>query len=749
MAVSRHFKLLAPLDALRWTTGDRGSGWLSVGMISDPLVPKDATFLGQQEFQLRVSPLRRALLVRHGDDEQARRAFQAAAAIWGGARCPVLPLREDGTVDSGWVALAELMGVSEVVDFTSSQRGQSRWVDEESARFHLRPAPGLEDAEYWNPHPLATAAAERSAVRELYVPADTSLLSLAGAGGYGLAEQVKLFRVHGWSVVENADALQVARHQISKRTALWATTIGDVDTEVANSMMSTMALLWVTDAPDSFDDAVWFWNARVVRPRASFGSGLDVYASLEVANSPDFREDFAAALAPQVASTPGLVISSHTVDADQLKRLGLSLGATEFTGTRFTETWGRPTTPRPLEFRVNLDPQSWWMVPRKSGRVAREVVTLRRPTTEISFDSPQPWQASLLASGYVNVSWTSPSVDGPRKQAVATLYHRDADWVGDSLRVKSLNLLTYAHHIALPGPDEVLHAAVRESGTTFERSDKGQQLVGAVNRDPDMEFYRETAVIHAIRQLTAKVGRDLAREMAALRAAGTVSDTALERLRATSLLGSRPARSLSQVKTGAAKAGADPDNVAPALDDLVRRGAAEMGLVTRCALCSLTDFRPLSSVGAGAVCSGCGSDATFSRTGGGSPEVHYRLSSLTHTVSLNGGLAPLAAFAVLVGENAYVDPGVNLFRKGETIGEVDLLGWQGQSLFAAEAKMSAAGFASADIARDVELAADLGADTFVAVCLEDLDDSLRAEIASHTQRHNLLLRVLDRPALVV
>lgn len=716
-------------------------------MISDPLVPKNATFLGQQEFQLRVSPVRRALLVGHGDGEQARRAFQAAAAIWGGARCPVLPVRDDGTVDSGWVALADLMGVSEVADFTSTTRGQSLWVAEDAARFHLRPAPGLEDAEYWNPHPLATE--ERAAVRELYVPADTSLLSLAGAGGYGLAEEVRLFRDHGWTVVENADALQVARHQISKRTALWATTVGDVDTEIVNSMMSNMALLWVTDDPDNFDDAVWFWNARAVRPRVSFDSGLDVYARLEVASSPDFRDDFATSLAPQVASTPGLVISSQSVDADQLRQLGLSLGATEFTGTRFTETMGRPTTPRPLEFRVNLNPQAWWMVPRKPGRVAREVVTLRRPTTEISFDSPQPWQPSLQGTGYVNICWTSPSIDGPRKQAVATLYHRDADWVGDSLRVKSLNLRTYAHHITLPGPDEVLRAAVRESGTAFERSDKGQQLVGAVNRDPDLEFYREMAVIHAIKQLTAKVGRDLAREMAALRAAGTVSDTALERLRATSLLGSRPARSLSQVKTGAAEAGADPDNVAPALDDLVRRGAAEMGLVTRCTLCSLTDFRPLSSVGAGAVCDGCGSDATFSSTGGGSPEVHYRLSSLTHTLSLNGGLAPLAAFAVLVGENAYVDPGVNLFRQGERIGEVDLLGWQGKSLFAAEAKMSVAGFAAADIARDVQLAADLGADTFMAVCLENLDDALRAEITSHTKRHNLELRVLDREALVV
>jgi len=187
--------------------------------------------------------------------------------------------------------------------------------------------------------------------------------------------------------------------------------------------------------------------------------------------------------------------------------------------------------------------------------------------------------------------------------------------------------------------------------------------------------------------------------------------------------------------------------VAGVLDELVRRRAAQMGLVAKCALCSLSDFQPLSSISAGALCEGCGAEAAFARAGSAGPDVYYRLNSLTHSLSLNGGVAPLAALAVLTSEDAYVDPGVNLFRGSDPVGEVDILGWQRSSLFAGEAKTSAAGFEYADLDRDVSLAASIGADTYLAVCAEELPETVRVRLLECTDRHGMKLRVMDRSDL--
>ncbi len=53
---------------------------------------------GPAFLELQVAPYRRGFLVRRGDVEQMRSALLAAATIWGGLHCPILPVDADGSI---------------------------------------------------------------------------------------------------------------------------------------------------------------------------------------------------------------------------------------------------------------------------------------------------------------------------------------------------------------------------------------------------------------------------------------------------------------------------------------------------------------------------------------------------------------------------------------------------------------------------------------------------------------------------
>lgn len=95
------------------------------------------------------------------------------------------------------------------------------------------------------------------------------------------------------------------------------------------------------------------------------------------------------------------------------------------------------------------------------------------------------------------------------------------------------------------------------------------------------------------------------------------------------------------------------------------------------------------------------------------------------------------------------NPGADLLVNGHPAGEVDLLGWRETSLFAGEAKSSAAGFEMADAQAEVAKAASVGADAFVAVSLEPLHPQTRNRLRSAAEARSLEFRVLDAPELII
>jgi hypothetical protein len=351
----------------------------------------------------------------------------------------------------------------------------------------------------------------------------------------------------------------------------------------------------------------------------------------------------------------------------------------------------------------------------------------------------------------VVVELYSPMFEVPPRPATAALFHSNAAWPagGSRLLFQVSNQQRYSFNVNLPTAEEVLWASVGAAGVTYERSDKAQQLLGLIARDgSDLSFYRDPLTVFVISALTAKAGRDLARELKELRNTGQISNKAIEALTTSSLLGSRSPRTIPDLKGLAAEQGLAAADVPDCVDELASRGIVEMGLVAVCPLCSLTDYQPMHEIRGSATCHGCGSRAAFKTNNLGSPDVGFRLSTLPHTVSVNGGLGPLAAHALLIDERAYVVPGANLFRDGAAVGEVDLLGWKGTSLFAGEAKNSAKGFEVADADAEVAKAAQCGADTYLVVCLEEVTAGTRDRFLAAAEKHSMTLRILDSQTLL-
>ncbi|MDT0187912.1 hypothetical protein Q9S36_47770, partial [Microbacterium sp. ARD31] len=355
----------------------------------------------------------------------------------------------------------------------------------------------------------------------------------------------------------------------------------------------------------------------------------------------------------------------------------------------------------------------------------------------------------FVYNGYVRAAVSGPSIAGPRTPSVAQLYLHQAAWDGSELAFKTPNATEYRLSLTIPTPSEVLQAAVRDSGHSYEVNDKARQIRGAVNRGDDLGMYRHPTTVAVIQSLTANVGRDLSNQLRRLRESGDVSEESIEALRVASLLGHRPARPLLDLRSLVLERGGLAANLGDVMAELVARGHVEMGFLATCSLCGLNEFQPLTQYSAGTTrCYGCGSPAVLGADIYGSPVVNYRLSTLMQTVSLNGGLVPLAAVALLLEERFYIEPGVDISRDGAQVGELDLLGWQGPTLVGGEAKTSAAAVALLDPDAEVAKAAAVGITSYVLCCLEQIDETVSDAFDRAAGERGITFRLLDRPNLL-
>jgi hypothetical protein len=280
--------------------------------------------------------------------------------------------------------------------------------------------------------------------------------------------------------------------------------------------------------------------------------------------------------------------------------------------------------------------------------------------------------------------------------------------------------LNYNFSLGLPTPAEILTAALAERSISFVPSSSGRYARGVQNRVPEIQLFRDPDVLTVTGKLTSPRSKDLTRALEQLIPQGAKPDdiaTALQALVARQ----HDARTLDDLRS---RTGLPRARVAIALDRLVNAGMAARGLRADCAICQLRTFMPLPRAAQIPTCDGCGSQAGYASTTRNEPTLFYQLNTLLDQASANGVLGHLFGAATVLADHpdAYLLLGANLTYDGLQQ-ETDLLGVQGTTVLAGEAKTTAGWFTPEQIAKDVKISQRLQATTHLMVCLEELPQS--------------------------
>lgn len=143
-------------------------------------------------------------------------------------------------------------------------------------------------------------------------------------------------------------------------------------------------------------------------------------------------------------------------------------------------------------------------------------------------------------------------------------------------------------------------------------------------------------------------------------------------------------------------------------------------------------------------CPGCGSQAGYASTSRNEPTLFYQLNTLLDQASANGVLGHLFGAATVLAEHpdAYLILGANLTYDGVQQ-ETDLLGVQGTTVIAGEAKTTAGWFAPQQIAKDTGISRRIGAATHLMVCLEEIPQPTIDSSQQACNDAGLELRIID------
>jgi len=690
-------------------------------------------------------------LVRDGDIDRLLDVLAAAATIWGGMRCPILPVKEDGTIDAAWLRIAQLLQVVQIVDFTQDSGGVSKWSDCRMSQWPVVPARPITDGNFWHAHPMVSHSPTELQNTTFFLPEERNLLSMASIGDLVLEDELSWWERSGVGLLKRTSEQAWVRPQISQRTVLQATAHHDTETVTVSPFMKSLALIWLVNDLNDFNETVWFWNHRALRPRG-FPEGVSVYVRPQTLADEEVSSALLEKIRQTASTRPDIALVSFSVSKEDACEVAEQIGLHLYEGKKYTERIGdaQLDLSRDLSFEFNPNVTQFWMVNRAIGLQHEAPLMLQRPNSQLRTTSPVQWNPELVGGGHIALRISGPDITGPQRSNVAELYLPNGVWEGGRVRIIAHPLPEYNLTVGTPDASSILTAACSDAGATFELNDKGQQVRGILKVGIDPNLFRRADMLAVITALTPEPDRDLIRQLRAMVAAGQVTEAQLQTLMDLSAANRSTIRSLNDIKSSGECTGMAWQPIASVLETLVANGLALRGWRVDCATCTLRDFREIHATQAAAVCIGCGSPARYAAGARGEPELFYRLNTLLQRVSLNGGLAVLAATAVLLDEGGYVVPGVNIAdRTSAALGDLDILGWQKTTLFAGESKMTARGFENQDHQRDVSKSRAIGADVHLTICLDPLPSDIRESIKSECTEAGIECRLLDRLQLVV
>ena len=468
------------------------------------------SYLGQELARLDVGPVRACYLVPDQDRGRLIEAITAASRRWGGVTEPILPVGPDGITDERWRRIIAALAPDVYVEVGLD--GQARDAAAGQLDTSVLSWPDFTGDQPGYPwlwcHPLVVDGPTDDA--PVPIPRERTLRALAGVGA---VDDALTWNIHGPGIRQSADELQCAISQVTRSTVAWLTARGVAEEAMGSAFApSVPAVIWVSE-PDSFADAIGFWNARALVATTT-SSAWPVTAILL---PPDLSEwtDIAELLAPRFQvqyerPRPDAFVFSCTIPPGQLRAIALQLNMTE-TAPPFAQEHAAPgslgTEPDPRAAPaavVGFDPTPWCCYPRRYGRTTRELVQVFSGRTIIRAASPVSYRLGM--GGWVKVGLSGlRALAVPHRTAVAQLFAPDAWFSGGRLCLKRGTMNMFEIAVTIPEPAAILASTLRDVGVTFTLSDKGKYAQALLARAPGLEdLVRRPAALEVIADLTRK-----------------------------------------------------------------------------------------------------------------------------------------------------------------------------------------------------------------------------------------------------
>jgi hypothetical protein len=690
-----------------------------------------AQYLGQQLLHLDIRPKRAAFLFQTNSAAQFRKAVERASSRWGGLQEPIIPTSRAGRIQPAWCQIAEVLRPDIAfhvgdLDADACRRASAQLgIPVHSLEVEDHPSSGA--------HPLVV---EHTA-GVLLASSSTSPCAFAGPGLLASWNSADEWEKQGVTISTSDDDVESANNQLRGTTVMEAT--GAQCSELsATGMPGPFALLWIAER-SSLKDAVWFWNMRCLMPRG-FEPPRAALVTPSAAAHPSVAGSLDHFKGVRKWTSPDLLVLSLTLERKRLHELVERAGIELLESNRISYHLGRQ---RDIEHRltawINADPRDFWLDERDAGSRSTSVVTVEAPKTVARATSPV---AFSQGGGRVRVRLSGPLLRVPHRDTVAGLFLANASWKGGGLEIETDPMAVYHFELLVPSADAILREAVAATGLRFELSQPGR-LAGAVAsliRSGQRPFANPNmrAVVSA---LTTKRSKTLAREIVEL----STEITGV----AAAVIADRVGPQLTQVARsvrGVASIGAVAVTEAAALlERLVRLGLAERGLLVLCDQCHLSPFVALQATTPAGTCPACKADVEYVTNRAGELQVHYRLNALLDRASDQGVVAHLAVLDQMAPdpETSLFLLGAQVFNGSTDLGEVDLLGYDGDKLVCGEVKTSPGGLTPHEIVKTLDIAKAMQADLVVFGCTSDLPQALLESVFSKADEYGLRAQAVD------
>jgi hypothetical protein len=703
-------------------------------------------YLGQEEFQVIVSPARVAYLIREKSESGYRRAVEEASTRWGGVSEPIVWLDEHGKLPALWEQIVQCAAVDELVNVDEvPTRAEAigrelglpvvaiEHIDVGIGRLTCHPSAVTRET-VSNPNKMF---GDGMALATVWHFAEPSLGLWALTAGGALSSSAKAqVAEQGDAVARQTEPMNFAMDQIGGQTLIDRTASQFEECWVgAPSPIVQPAIVWIVGADDQLLECTYYWNLRALR---SFGAERSPMLIL-----PDELIDGWLGFHNQIDSlllrrpdlfAPDVALMSLKVDAERRRAIAGKWGLIEDDNPpRSTYALPLPSDrTRPFTFRVDVDFTSNFLGERRYGETTHVSVQVFREETTVDFESP----VRFRGPGQFLATFGSRVLNYlPRREALARRVHQNGTWGNGGLVLGCHTLSPQKHQIRLPSSPEVVAVLLGDATAHWSRSDKGQigERVSEVLESAEL---LGLGMFEAIRELTTRRSTHLYKEIE--RREHTEEE--LDRARFVAESGGRfDRRFLSASQLGSVP----KEHRVDVAERLVALGLAERGYRVDCDRCGLTSFVPVPTVDAAASCPGCRAPQRYVR-GPSALDVFYRLNSLIDHASDQGVLPHLMAIAALSGKRTDVFglPGVDLRFVDDSVAELDLFGIAQGKVFAGEVKTSTSEFTLDQVARDVALSKRVQADIHVLACIEEVDADVLAEATRLASEAGLTLEVL-------